>query len=648
MRGGLAAATVAVVAVLSAACTADPPPPVRESAAPATPTQTTPGQTIQVATDSIGVGLNPHLLADQSPVTTAVAAATLPSAFVPVSTPTGVELRIDPAVLIGAEVTSQSPFTVTYRIAQDAQWSDGLPVTADDFAYLWQQMSRQPGTIAPAGYRMIDDVASRAGGKEAVVRFRGPYPAWRELFTAMLPSHVLRGVPDGFQSGMDTGLPVSAGRYTITVIDSSRDEVRMQRNDRYWRTPAVVDQIVLHRVGTPTQLAESVRSGDTGVVALAGGTAVSGALDAIPGVSVGRSPVGRVLELTANTRSSLMGDAAVRRAVLGMVDPQVVTDAAAGESVVTPVANPVLVPTDPGYFPVDRARPDAATIGALLAGSGWRPTPSAVVTASRDPSAGPSPTSSVAGAPGDGAPTTTTPTSAAEAGSAARASLPVGVVPLQRDGRTLTVRIGVVAGDVRTRAAADTVADQLRSAGVAADVSALSSSDLYGRALTDPDVDLVVGWSDASVSAATRFASSVTCDPTPASTSTSRSSGSSGSSAATTPSTTPTTTTRPSGSAPSTTGSPDDGDGAGRFPSSLAGLCDPTLSAIAERALTAVDPSADLRAAEPVVAAQSVRLPIFQDSMLTAIGPGVGAVPLDGPVGTGIFGAVGSWNVLSR
>lgn len=160
------AVVLGCVAVLStAACTADPPPPVQQSETPPPATDVPQGQTISVATDSIGVGLNPHLSADQSPVTAAVAAMTLPSAFIPSAGPGGVSWALDTAVLDGAEVTSQSPFTVTYRIAQDAQWSDGLPVTADDFSYLWQQMSRQPGTIAPAGYRLIDDVASRAGGK---------------------------------------------------------------------------------------------------------------------------------------------------------------------------------------------------------------------------------------------------------------------------------------------------------------------------------------------------------------------------------------------------------------------------------------------------------------------------------------------------
>jgi ABC-type transport system substrate-binding protein len=626
------------VAVLStAACTADPPPPVQQSETPPPATDVPQGQTISVATDSIGVGLNPHLSADQSPVTAAVAAMTLPSAFTPTAGPGGVSWALDTAVLNSAEVTSQSPFTVTYRIAQDAQWSDGLPVTADDFSYLWQQMSRQPGTIAPAGYRLIDDVASRAGGKEAVVRFRTPYPAWRELFSAMLPSHVLRGVPQGFQTGMDVGLPVSAGRYSITVIDTSRDEVRLQRNDRFWRTPAVVDQIVLHRVGTASQLAESIRSTDTRVVALAGGPALAGTLSAIPGVATGRTPVGRSLGVTVNTRTPSMSAPAVRQAVLGIIDPQVLTDASAGESTVTPFAGAVLVPTDPGYVPVDSARPSPEAISSLLSSAGYFPVPSAVSTT---PAGSGTPTGTAT--PTTATPTTTTTPSTTDAASGP--SLPSGVVPVQRGGSTLSVRVGVVAGDVRTRAAADSVADQLRAAGIATEVRALTSAELYGPALTGGDVDLVVGWRTASVTPATRLASSVECDQTDAALASGTASSGAPASGGATPSSVPTTTG---------TSTPDQGAGGSdsdqvRFPSNVSGLCDPTLVGLAARAMGSVDPIADLRTAAAVIAEQHVYLPVYQDSMLTAIGPGVRDVPLQGPVGTAIFSATGGWRLADQ
>ncbi len=638
MRGRAGARLVAglsfVAALATASCAADPPPPVQVSQAPLPPTDVPQGLKISVATDSIGVGFNPHLSADLSPVTTAVAAMTLPSAFTPMETPTGLQWFIDPAVLRSAEVTSQSPFTVTYRIALDAQWSDGLPVTSEDFSYLWEQMSRQPGTVAPAGYRLIDDVSSRAGGKEAVVRFRAPYPAWRELFTSLLPSHTLRGVPNGFQTGMDTGMPVSAGRFSIKGIDASRDEIRLQRNDRYWRTPAVVDQVVLHRVGTSAQLAESLRSADTRVVALAGGPALAGSLGAIPGVVTGRSPVGRSLGIVLNTRSELMSDVNVRQGILGLVNSQVLVDSGAGDATVTPFDNTVYQPSDPGYYRVDRATPGAAAIARFFASAGYSPAPAS--------SSSPSNGSASARTDGSSDPTatpTTTPTDSADGFPAP--ALPRGVIPLERDGTTMSVRIGVVDGDVRTRAVADSFGDQLRAAGIRAEVRALSAPELYGSALTDPAVDVVVGWQSASIPPATRLASTTECDVLSSDTAstTSTSPGPRG--------TVPETVT-PGSSAVTTTPDRSSATGDERYASNVSGLCDRSLNDLATRAMSAADPANELRQAEGVIAAQRVYLPIFQDSVLTAVGPGTRNVRLEGPVATGIFGNSGSWGITQQ
>ena len=160
------------------------------------------------------------MAADQSTVTTAIGTLTLPSAFDPVVGRDGVLVwRMSDSLLTSAEVTSTAPFTVVYRIQTNAQWSDGLPITGDDFAYLWQQMSRQPNAGSPAGYRLIDSVQTGSGGKSVTVTFAREYPRWRELFRSLLPSHVLRALPTGFQTGMDSGKPVSGGPFAIVGID---------------------------------------------------------------------------------------------------------------------------------------------------------------------------------------------------------------------------------------------------------------------------------------------------------------------------------------------------------------------------------------------------------------------------------------------
>lgn len=165
----------------------------------------------------VGGGFNPHLLADQSPVNSAVGNLVLPSAFRPINSPTqpgATEWAIDDSFLVSAEVTSEAPFTIRYQLRNEAQWSDGAPIAAEDFRYLWQQMISVPGVVNPAGYQMIDDVNSSGGGKTVNVVMRAPYPAWRELFTDILPSHLIKDTPGGFSTGLSEGIPVSGATFT--------------------------------------------------------------------------------------------------------------------------------------------------------------------------------------------------------------------------------------------------------------------------------------------------------------------------------------------------------------------------------------------------------------------------------------------------
>ena len=39
------------------------------------------------------------------------------------------------------EVTSEDPQTIEYTINEDATWSDGTPITADDFVFTWESQN---------------------------------------------------------------------------------------------------------------------------------------------------------------------------------------------------------------------------------------------------------------------------------------------------------------------------------------------------------------------------------------------------------------------------------------------------------------------------------------------------------------------------
>ncbi|MDT5107036.1 MAG: hypothetical protein QOI25_4549, partial [Mycobacterium sp.] len=145
--------------LLVTACTVSPPPaPQSTETSESTPPPPAKATQIIVAIDSIGPGFNSHLLSDQSPVNAAISSLVLPSSFRPVPDPTsstGSRWQLDPTLLVSADVTNDNPFTVTYKIRPEAQWTDNAPIAADDYWYLWRQMVGESGVVDPSGYDLI-------------------------------------------------------------------------------------------------------------------------------------------------------------------------------------------------------------------------------------------------------------------------------------------------------------------------------------------------------------------------------------------------------------------------------------------------------------------------------------------------------------
>ncbi|MCW2511452.1 MAG: monoacyl phosphatidylinositol tetramannoside-binding protein [Mycobacterium sp.] len=571
-----------------------------------------------MAIDSIGPGFNPHLLSDQSPVNAAISSLVLPSSFRPIpdpKSPTGSRWELDPTMLQSAEVTNENPFTVTYKIRPEAQWTDNAPIAADDYWYLWRQMVSAPGVVDPAGYDLITGVQSLEGGKTAVVSFSQPYPAWRELFNDILPAHIVKDVPGGFSAGLLRALPVTGGQFRVDSIDPQRDEILLARNDRYWGEPAKPDQILFRRGGAPAVLADSIRNGDTQVAQVHGGQAAFIQLGAIPDVRTARIVTPRVMQVTLRAQQPDLQDSQVRKAILGLLDVDTLAAVGAGsDNTVTLAQAQVRSPSDPGYVPTAPPALSRSAALDLLKDSGYTVEQEASSTSTM-----PTPT------PGSPPPTRGR---------------------ISKDGNQLKFAIGVAANDPTSLAVANTAADQLRSVGISANVLALDPPTLYGDALTQNRVDAIVGWHQAGGDLATALASRFGCpalEATPVSTA--PPSGTTASS----PSASPTTsaTTAPPSSTPTATSPPLPPPGSDQLvqaPSNLTGICDRSIQPNIDAALDGSQSIGDvLTAVEPRLWNMSTVLPILQDTTIVAAAPNVQNVSLSGAVPVGIVGDAGKW-----
>ena len=599
-------------------CTASPPPaPQSTDTTESTPPPPLKATQIIMAIDSIGPGFNAHLLSDLSPVNAAISSLVLPSSFRPVpdaQTPTGSRWELDTALLVSAEVTSEDPFTVTYKIRPEAQWTDNAPIAADDYWYLWRQMVGEPGTVDPAGYDLITGVQSIEGGKTAVVTFSEPYPAWRELFNNILPAHIVKDVPGGFVAGLVRAMPVTGGQFRVENIDPQRDEILLARNDRYWGKPATPDLILFRRGGSPAALADSIRNGDTQVAQVHGGAVAFAQLSAIPDVRTARIQTPRVLQLTLRARRPALEDAQVRQAILGLLDVNLLAAVGAGgENAVTLARAQVRTPSDPGYVPTAppaMARTEAMT---LLAGAGYQISP---------------------------VPTPEPPTPSLPQSNRGH---------LTKDGEPLRLVLGAAANDPTSVAVANTAADQLRNVGIAASVSALNPVVLYGEALANNRVDAVIGWRQAGGDLATSLASRFGC---PALEATAVATTTAQGSVTPTASVTPTS---PRADPPGTTTSaappppPPDTGQLFQVPSNITGICDRSIQPEINAALRgAADISEVIAEVEPSLWNMWTVLPILQDTTIVAAGPSLQNVSLTGAVPIGIVGDAGKWVKLPR
>ncbi len=235
-------------------------------------------------------------------------------------------------------------------------------------------MRSEPGVADAAGYRLITDVRSRAGGKAVDVVFSQPYPAWKTLFSDLLPAAILKDAPGSWTGATSDGLPASGGPFRISSVDRARGEIVLDRNDLYWDTPTVLDQLVLRRMDGPV-LAAGLASGEVDVALPESTPAIRTVLQGLqPAPRLQPAPEPVVTQLGMRGDSGPLSDPRARRGIAFLVDRDALRNAVAPEAL--PADSFGLAPSEPGYAstapPDAPLRPDPVAAAQLLAAAGWK------------------------------------------------------------------------------------------------------------------------------------------------------------------------------------------------------------------------------------------------------------------------------------
>jgi peptide/nickel transport system substrate-binding protein len=231
------------------------------------------GGTISFGTTETPTGCNPNTPAGDTPGTQTVLAGVLPSAFVPDVPYSASQPLSSSELVISAEPVSLKPLTVVYTLNPKAVWSDGVPITATDFKYAWEQQRGDPDDPAAnadiasiAGYRDIGSVTGSNGGHTVTVKFKTPFADWQMLFANLLPAHIMEKA--GWNPActtVDPSVDLSGGPFKIGAVTSQA--ITLVQNPKWWGTPANAKSIIVRLASSTAQLGQWMASGYVQVAA---------------------------------------------------------------------------------------------------------------------------------------------------------------------------------------------------------------------------------------------------------------------------------------------------------------------------------------------------------------------------------------------
>ena len=138
----------------------------------------------------------------------------------------------------GVVINDDGTMTVTYNILDEAQWSDGVTISGEDFQFTLDTILDPDNAVDTTSYE--DIVATEVGDKTFAYTLAAPTVLFELLFGTIIPKHDVEG--SDFLNDWNDTMWVSAGPFVFN--DWQKGEfVEVVRNDNYWKKAENGDQL---------------------------------------------------------------------------------------------------------------------------------------------------------------------------------------------------------------------------------------------------------------------------------------------------------------------------------------------------------------------------------------------------------------------
>jgi peptide/nickel transport system substrate-binding protein len=286
------------------------------------------GGTLSYAADQEQAGFNPNTSKDNLFALSNIVTGIYPSVF---NLHPDFTVKLNTDFMDSAELTTQDPQTVVYKIKQDAVWSDGTPVSADDFILWWEncnETDKKADCVSTTGYKDIESVTGSDGGKTVTTVYKNEFADWQSLFSQyIIPSHYVKEQPGGWNTGLDKNpekIP-SAGPFIVESYTPGQS-LTIARNDKYWGPKPHLDKIVYRFLPESTTQPAALQNQEVDLIypqpQLDQVQVVKGIPDVTSQINFGLS----FEHLDFNFKNELLADPAVRKAFATGLNIQQIVD----------------------------------------------------------------------------------------------------------------------------------------------------------------------------------------------------------------------------------------------------------------------------------------------------------------------------------
>ncbi len=162
-------------------------------------------------------------------------------------------------------VSSKDGLTWTYTIRDNAKWTDGQPVTANDVAFTYNKMmTNKDAAVANGNFTGNFKSVTAPDAHTVVIKTKTPQATMLALDIPIVPEHTWKSVKN-YATFQNDKNPVSDGPFQLAEYKPGQ-YIKFKANPTYWRGKAKYDQLIFQEYKNTDATVQALRKGEVDII----------------------------------------------------------------------------------------------------------------------------------------------------------------------------------------------------------------------------------------------------------------------------------------------------------------------------------------------------------------------------------------------